>query len=102
MREIFQFSEEKFINMFVSDLKTKAFCFTDIDFSFQYIENEIKPMTNIVDFMFTHHFISEKGYFQCKNIYNETIQRGMKALEKKYEREVVENNKQPEQRKAEK
>ena len=101
MREIFQFTEESFINYFVSDLKTKCVCFTDIDFSLKYIETEIKPMISIVDFMFVHHFISEDGYFRCKSIYDETINIGLGALKDKYARETAENEKQIAQRKAE-
>lgn len=101
MREVYQFTEEGFIRDFVNDLKTKAFCFADISFSVKYIEDEIKPMMNIVDFMFIHHFISEDGYFQCKSIYHETIDRAMKALREKQAREADKNKKKLEQRKAE-
>lgn len=98
MREVYKYSEELFINNFISDLKTKAVCFTDIDFSQRYIEKEIKPMIHIVDFMFVHHFISETGYYLLKNIYEETLTRGMTALKKRYEEEACENNRKYEQR----
>lgn len=98
MREVYQFSEEKFIDAFVNDLRTKTICFTDIDFSLKYINEEIKPMINVVDYMFVHHFISENGYFQCKKIYDEIINRGMNALKDKYDEEVAENNRNFEQR----
>lgn len=101
MQEIYQFSEENFIDCFIHDLKTKAVCFTDIDFSNEYIENEIKPMLNIVDFMFTHHFISENGYFRCKNIHQETIEKAANVLKEKCIQIANENNKIFEQRKME-
>lgn len=100
MREVYEFSEEKFINAFVTDLRTKAFCFADIDFSLQYIDKEIRPMMNIVDFMFVHHFISEDGYFLCKNIFEETINRGTQALMEKHEKEASKNNREWERRVA--
>lgn len=93
MREIYQFSEENFINCFINDLKTKVVCFTDIDFSNKYIENEIKPMLNVVDFMFTHHFISEDGYFRCKNIHQETIEKAANTLKEKHIQLANEDNK---------
>ena len=101
MRKVKEFSEENFIHSFVIDLKTRAFCFSDIAFSMKYIEEEIKPLINIVDFMFLHHFISEKGYLECKDIYEETISRGIEALKEKYKKEADENNKRYEQRKIE-
>ena len=98
MREVYQFSEEMFIEAFVGDLKAKAICFTDIDFSLKYLKEELKPLINVVDFMFVHHFISESGYFHCKHMYDEIINRGMKALNEQYEKEVAENKRKWEQR----
>lgn len=101
MRNIYKFTEELFIEQFVQELKTKAICFSDISFTQKYIEEEIKPMINVVDFMFVNHFISEDCYYQCKNIYDETITRAKNSLEEKYKKEAAENNRTFEQRKLE-
>ena len=101
MRKIIDFTEERFIEMFAQDLKTQAVCFADFSFSLTYLEEKIKPMISTVDFMFTHHFISEDGYLRCKQLYEETIERGMEAIKKAQAKAIAERDKQLEQRKAE-
>ena len=78
-----QFTEKVFIESFVKDLMDKAAYFNEPDFSLKYIDDEIKPMLYIVEFLYLHSFILEKGYYQCKIVLEETIHKGKKVLETK-------------------
>lgn len=95
------FSEESVIDAFMSELQTKENYYTDSSFSMKYIDDDIIPLKNIIDFLFSHHFISESGYLQCKSIYEDTIKRGKQVLEERCERAAMEHNRQAELRKEE-
>lgn len=93
MKEILDFTEERFVDGFAMDLKTKAVCFADISPSMEYIEAEMKPMLNVVDFMFVHHFISEDSYIKCKQLHENVIIQAKSSLQKKWAKEAEENEK---------
>lgn len=78
-----EFTEKKFKESFVKDLMDKAEHFSDDNFSIEYINDEIKPLLNVAEFMYVHDFISKKGYYQCKVVFSEIINNGKKSLEER-------------------
>lgn len=69
----------------------------------RYIDEEISPIGNILEFMYKYNFISECCYERCRQFLEETVKEEKSAIEKRIEEEakynIAESEKRMEERK---